>query len=116
MICIIALVVFSIMGIFSLTYRNLAKEAFDCVFRRITFRPCNTGFNEKIKSQLVAKLLNKSVFAARIFNKYFEVFSWAFLISLPLQALQAFSFTPFSLFFFRRNFGLCGARSLLSPF
>ncbi|KKP31946.1 MAG: hypothetical protein A2312_00305 [Candidatus Staskawiczbacteria bacterium RIFOXYB2_FULL_32_9] len=80
MICIIALVVFSIMGIFSLTYRNLAKEAFDCVFRRITFRPCNTGFNEKIKSQLVAKLLNKSVFAARIFNKYFEVFSWAFLI------------------------------------
>ncbi|MDP2741233.1 MAG: thioredoxin domain-containing protein [bacterium] len=80
MICVIALIVFSIMGIFSLTYRNLAKEAFDCVFRRITFRPCNTGFNEKIKSQLVARLLNRSVFAARIFNKYFEVFSWIFLI------------------------------------
>lgn len=80
MICIIALIVFSILGIFSATHRVLAKEALDCVFRRITLRPCNTGFNEKIKSQLVARLLNRSVFAARIFNKYFEVFSWAFLI------------------------------------
>ncbi|MDO8524264.1 MAG: thioredoxin domain-containing protein [bacterium] len=80
MICIIALIVFSILGIFSATHRVLAKEALDCVFRRVTLRPCNTGFNEKIKSQLVARLLNRSVFAARIFNKYFEVFSWAFLI------------------------------------
>ena len=80
MICIIALIVFSILGIFSATHRVLAKEALDCVFRRMTLRPCNTGFNEKIKSQLVARLLNRSVFAARIFNKYFEVFSWAFLI------------------------------------
>lgn len=80
MICVIALIVFSIMGIFSLTYRNLAKEAFDCVFRRITFRPCNTGFNQKIKSKIMAKLLNHSVFVARVFNKYFEVFSWIFLI------------------------------------
>src|SRR5574343_38186 len=80
MICIIALIVFSILGIFSATHRVLAKEALDCVFRRVTFRPCNTGFNEKIKGQMVAKLLNRSVFAARIFNKYFEVFSWAFLI------------------------------------
>lgn len=80
MICIIALAVFSVMGIFSATHRVLAKEALDCVFRRVTFRPCNTGFNEKIKGQMVAKLLNRSVFTARIFNKYFEVFSWAFII------------------------------------
>ncbi|MFH1254935.1 MAG: thioredoxin domain-containing protein [bacterium] len=80
MICVIALIVFSIMGIFSLAYRNLAKEAFDCVFRRITFRPCNTGFDQKIKSKIMAKLLTRSVFVARIFNKYFEVFSWIFLI------------------------------------
>lgn len=80
MICVIALLVFSVLGIFSATHRVLAKEALDCVFRRVTLRPCNTGFNEKIKSQLVARVLNRSVFAARIFNKYFEVFSWIFFI------------------------------------
>ena len=85
MICIIALIVFSILGIFSATHRILAKEALDCVFRRIMLRPCNTGFNEKIKSQLVAKMLNRSVFAARIFNRYFEVFSWAFLILMVVS-------------------------------
>ncbi|MCL5071986.1 MAG: hypothetical protein M1308_14005, partial [Actinobacteria bacterium] len=80
MICIIALIVFSILGIFSATHRALAKEALDCVFRRVTFRPCIILKPCLIKGQLVARLLNRSVFAARIFNKYFEVFSWAFLI------------------------------------
>jgi protein-disulfide isomerase len=86
MICVIALIIFSILGIFSITYRNLAKEAFDCVFRRITLRPCNTGFDQKIKSKIVAKLLNRSVFAARIFNKHFEIFSWIFLILMIWSA------------------------------
>lgn len=80
MICILSLIVFSILGIFSATHRALAKEALDCVFRRITLRPCNTGFNEKIKSRMVAKLLNRSVFLARVFNRNFEIFSWVFLI------------------------------------
>lgn len=78
MICIISLIIFSILGIFSATHRALAKEALDCVFRRITFRPCNTGFKEKIKSRIIGRLLNKSVFLARITNKHFEVFSWIF--------------------------------------
>lgn len=85
MICIIALIVFSILGIFSATHRALAKEALDCVFRRVTLRPCNTGFNEKIKSSIIAKLLNRSVFLARIFNRYFEIFSWVFLVLMVVS-------------------------------
>lgn len=80
MICIISLIVFSILGLFSATHRVLAKEALDCVFRRVTFRPCNTGFKEKIKSRIIGRLLSKSVFFARIANKYFEIFSWVFFI------------------------------------
>jgi protein-disulfide isomerase len=80
MICIIALVVFSILGIFSATHRALAREALDCVFRRVTFRPCTTGFNEKIKGKIVGKLLNRSVLAARVFNKHFELISWVFVV------------------------------------
>ncbi len=80
MICIISLVVFSILGLFSATHRELAKEAFDCVFRRVTLRPCTTGFREKIKSKIIAKLLSKSAPIASLANRYFEIFSWIFFI------------------------------------
>lgn len=80
MICIIALVIFSILGIFSATHRALAKEALDCVLRRVTFRPCNTGFNEKIKGKIIGKVLSRSVFLARIFNIHFELISWIFVV------------------------------------
>lgn len=80
MICIIALIVFSILGIFSATHRVLAKEAFDCVLRRITLRPCATGFDEKIKGKIIGKLLSRSVLAARAFNKHFELISWLFFV------------------------------------
>jgi len=80
MFCIAALVVFAIMGIFSATHRQYAKRALDCVFRRVTLRPCNTGFREEVKSKILARLLNRSVWSAKIFNKYFEVFAWIFMI------------------------------------
>ncbi|MFH0955707.1 MAG: thioredoxin domain-containing protein [Candidatus Falkowbacteria bacterium] len=80
MFCALALIVFSILGIFSATHRSLAKQALDCVFRRVTFKPCNTGFKEKIKNKILAKLLGQSDFAARLFNKHFELLSWIFFI------------------------------------
>ena len=89
MICIIALIVFSILGIFSATHRALAKEALDCVFRRVTFRPCNTGFKEKIKSKILTKLLNRSALVARITNRYFELFSWLFFILMITSTFYA---------------------------
>jgi len=80
MFCVLALIIFSILGIFSATHRELAKEALDCVFRRVTFRPCNTGFKEKLKSRILVRLLNRSTGLARIFNKYFEILSWIFFV------------------------------------
>ena len=80
MFCLIALIIFSILGTFSATHRALARQAFDCVFRRITFRPCNADFKEKAKGKLVGKLLERSVLAARIFNKHFELISWLLFI------------------------------------
>jgi len=82
MICLIALIIFSILGIFSLTYRNLAKEALDCVFRRIQLKPCDTGFDQKIRAKVTGKILKFNPGAARFIRKYFEVFSWIFLILL----------------------------------
>ena len=78
--CIVALIVFGIMGIFSASQRALAKEALDCVFKRVTLRPCNTGFQEKVKGKLLAKVIKRSAFLAKVLNKYYEVFSWIFFI------------------------------------
>ncbi|MDD5463642.1 MAG: thioredoxin domain-containing protein [Candidatus Moranbacteria bacterium] len=89
MICIISLIVFSILGIFSATHRALAKEAFDCVLRRLTFRPCNANFKEKMQGMIVGKIMNRSVFAAKIFNKYLEVFSWIFFILMVASTFWA---------------------------
>ncbi len=80
MFCFIALLVFSILGIFSATHRKFAREAFDCVFRRMTFRPCNTGFREKVRGIILVGLMKRSSFFAKVFNKYFEAIAWIFFI------------------------------------
>ncbi len=78
--CVVALIVLSIMGIFSAANRALAKEAFDCVFRRITLRPCTTGFDEKIKARVLGSVITRSEVAARVINKNFELISWVFFL------------------------------------
>lgn len=80
MFCVIALIVFSVLGIFSATHRSLARQALACVFKRVTFRPCDTDFKEKIKNKILAKLLNRSALVARLFNKHFELLAWIFFI------------------------------------
>lgn len=80
MFCIVAFIILSVIAIFNAAYRGLAKEAYDCVFRRITFKPCNTGFKEKMKAKLSGQLLNRSVRAARFFNHHFELLAWIFFI------------------------------------
>lgn len=79
-ICIVALVVFAILGIFSTHYRKLAKEAFTCVMRMLVFQPCTTKLDEKIKSKVTSKLM-KMPPLARFFYKNFKIISWIFTIS-----------------------------------
>ncbi len=78
--CVVALIVLSIMGIFSASNRALAKEALDCVFRRVTLRPCTTGFDEKIKARVLGIVITRSEGAARVINKNFELISWTFFL------------------------------------
>ncbi len=78
MICFIALFVFAIMSIFSAKYRPYARQAFDCVFRRMTLRPCNTTLEEEVKGKTVGWLLGKNPAAAKIANAHWEAISWLF--------------------------------------
>lgn len=85
MLCVIAFIIFSFLGIFSAKYRQIAKEAFDCVFRRITLRPCDSGFDERLKAKITGRLLNKSPFLAKMAEKLYEPIAWFFVISLFLS-------------------------------
>lgn len=88
-LCFIAAAVLGTLALFSARYRPLAKEAFGCVFRKVTLRPCESNLDERLKSRIVAQTLDFSPAAARILNKYFEVFSWL-LVILTLVSLFFF--------------------------
>lgn len=80
MFCIVAFVILGILGIFSATNRALAKEAFDCVLRRVTLRPCTTGFDQKMKAKILGSVITRSEFAARLISKKFELLAWIFFV------------------------------------
>ena len=80
MICVIALIVFAVLSVFSASHRPLFKEALDCVARRLTFRPCESKLDERLKSKITGALLKKNKHAAKFVYKRFEILSWIFLI------------------------------------
>ena len=87
--CIIALVVFGFLGIFSAKYRSYAREAFRCVTRMATLRKCDTGFDQKMKSKITAKLMKKSPIAARFVYRRFEAISWFFVAVMLISTFFA---------------------------
>ncbi len=95
-LCIIAFVVFSIMSIFSAKYRPLAKKGFECVFRTLTMRPCDTGLDEQIKAEIVSGILKYSPKSARFVNLHFTALSWIFVLltlgSLVYSAYSVYNF------------------------
>ena len=99
MICFIALIVFGILGLVSATHRDFAKEAFDCVFRKVTLRKCNTGFDEKMKMKIVGKVMTRSPKASKLVFNHFELISWVFTIlmiaSLAYSAYSVYNLAVF---------------------
>ncbi len=79
-VCFIALFVFGFLAIFSARYRPFAKEAFNCVFKMMTLRKCDTGFDKKLKAKITGKLMNKSPKTGAFVYKYFDAISWIFTI------------------------------------
>ena len=89
MFCIISFVILSILGIFSASNRELARESLDCVLRRVTLRPCNTGFDEKMKAKILGVVITRSERAAKFLNKHFEILSWAFFFLLMASSIYS---------------------------
>ncbi len=80
MFCIAAFVIFGILGIFSARYRVLAKKAWGCVLKKITFKPCDISVQEEIKSRLIGKYIITRPRLAKFIDRFAGAFSWAFVV------------------------------------
>jgi protein-disulfide isomerase len=80
MLCFVALAVFLFLSIFSAKYRPLARRALDCVAKKATLRPCDTGLDEEIRAASLSGIMKASPGAAAFVNRHFEAFSLAFTI------------------------------------
>lgn len=60
MFCIAAFIILGLISIFSASQRKLAKKAWGCTMRRVTFRPCDTSFKDEMKNRLLAKVANRT--------------------------------------------------------
>ena len=89
MLCLIAFFMFGILSIFSVRYRPLTKESFECIFRRLTLRKCTTGLDKRLKAQIIGKIMPRAPKFAGFLYKYFEVFSLLFVILLVLSLVQS---------------------------
>lgn len=80
MLCIAAFIVFSILGIFSASYRKLAKKGWYCVMRKLTFRPCDINFSEELKGKMLGKLIFTHPKLANLLSRFANVFAFIFVI------------------------------------
>ena len=80
MICVAALIVFTILALFSARYRSLAKEAWACVFLKVRLRPCNSGLDKRVRMMAVAPFLKRSPKTARVVYTIFPAISFLFVI------------------------------------
>ena len=80
MLCVLGLLVLATLALFSARYRPLAREAVDCVFRRITLRKCTTGLDHRLKAMVTGRLVASHPGAARFLHRHLEPLAWLFVV------------------------------------
>lgn len=79
-LCFIALPIFLILGLFSVKYRILTKDALECLGKTITFRKCKSKLDERIKAHLTGKIIKISPGLGLFIYKRFQLLSIIFII------------------------------------
>lgn len=79
-LCIVGLVIFGILGIFSAKYRRYFRESLHCMRRQLLLKPCDTQFDQELKAKLSASISKKSPALAGFVFKRFALLSWILLI------------------------------------
>lgn len=90
MFCIAAFIVLAILGIFSASHRKLAKQAWHCVIRRVTLKPCDINFSEELKGRILGKLIVRKPRLAKFLHKWFDWIAFLFVILTIWSLISAF--------------------------
>lgn len=80
MFCIAAFIVLAIISVFSASHRKMAKKAWGCTMRRVTFRPCDTSFKDEMKSRILGHVANKTPRLVRVADVGVEVASFLLVV------------------------------------
>ncbi len=96
LLCLIALLVFSVLSLFSAKYKKLAKEAWKCAFNAVTLRPCDASAANALRVEVVSALAPKSKTAARFVNKHFLALSYI----LVFLTFASFAYSAVSIYNF----------------
>ena len=96
MFCIAAFIVLFICGIFSGAYRQMAKKAWHCVLRRVTFRPCDINFSEEVKGRLLGRIILTHPRLARFTDRWIDTLASVFVV-LSVWSLAAVSLAGLNL-------------------
>ncbi|MBI2579808.1 MAG: thioredoxin domain-containing protein [Candidatus Aenigmarchaeota archaeon] len=80
--CIIGIVIFGILGIFSAKYRAYFRESLHCIKRQAMLKPCDTEFDNKMKAKITANLMKVSPSLSKLVFRRFVLISWIFIIML----------------------------------
>ncbi len=79
MFCIAAFIVFAVLSIFSAAYRPLAKAAWHCTWKRISFQPCDISFGDEMRGRLLSKLIFRMPRLAKFLDRWLDWISFAFV-------------------------------------
>ncbi|MFA4907834.1 MAG: thioredoxin domain-containing protein [archaeon] len=79
-VCIIAFIVLAVLSVFSAKYRPLAREAFSCVFRKLTLRKCESGLDQRLRASVSMRILERNERLGKFVYKRFEAISWVLFI------------------------------------
>lgn len=82
MVCVVAFLVVLVLSAVSAKYRALLGRAWGCVWRKVTFRPCDTTFREDVKNSLLAPLAIRHPRWVKPASVAIEIVAWLMVLSL----------------------------------
>jgi hypothetical protein len=88
-LCLVALPVLAVLGIFSVKYRKLTKDALNCLFKTATLKKCESDLDERIKSGITGNMLRYSPKTAKFVYKNYKILSWVFILLLLWSSYEA---------------------------
>jgi len=82
--CIVAIVVFGVLGIFSAKYRTYFFQSLECIRKTLQFKPCEMEFDKKMRAKATGRLARYPKLAGFVY-RHFTLISWILIILMIIS-------------------------------